>query len=134
GGRRRRQPWPRGRAAFPPPPAPVDRAEKPAAMDKPAAMGMVEGPLKNVDAAAGTVQVSTGPFGLLWRTLAVNRDTRIQVEGHEGGLADLREGSRVKAAYETRDGRNVATEIDVVPPTADQHKNPSSSLGQKQYA
>src|SRR5207247_11357967 len=78
-------------------------------------MGMLEGAVKKVDPAAGTVQVSSGPFGILGRTLEVTTDTQIQVEGRQGSLTDLREGAKVKAAYESRDGKNVATQIEVRP-------------------
>jgi hypothetical protein len=50
------------------------------------------------------------------RTLAVNGDTQVQIEGRKATLADLSEGTQVKAAYEVRDGKNVATHVDVTPP------------------
>jgi Cu/Ag efflux protein CusF len=75
----------------------------------------LEGAVKKVDPGAGTVQVSSGPFGLFRRTLDVTSGTEIQVEGRRGTLADLQQGSKVKASYETRDGRNLATQIDVMP-------------------
>ena len=91
-----------------PPPRP---AEPPTA-------GMLEGSVKKIDPAARTVQVSWGPFGLLGRTLEVTSDTQIQVEGRQGTLADVREGAKVKAAYETREGKNVAKQIEVMPAEA----------------
>jgi len=78
-------------------------------------MGIVEGSVKKVDPAARSVQVSTGLFGLLGRTLEVNDQTQIQVEGREGTLADVREGAKVKASYEARDGKNTATQIEILP-------------------
>ena len=83
--------------------------------EKALTMGMLEGAVKKVDPAAGTVQVSSGPLGILGRTLEVTNDTQIQVEGRQGSLTDLREGAKVKAAYESRDGKNVATQIEVMP-------------------
>jgi hypothetical protein len=87
----------------------------------------VEGPVKNVDPAAQTLRVSSGLFGLMGRTLEVTDQTQIQVEGRQGTLADIREGAKVRASYESRDGRNVATRIDVMPASASEM--PSSRSG-----
>ncbi len=98
------------------PPAGSSPAEKPA-MDKPAT-GIVEGSVKKVDAATKSVQVSAGLLGLAGRTLEVDEQTQIQVDGRQGSLADLREGDKVKASYESRDGKNLATRIEVMPAAA----------------
>lgn len=79
------------------------------------ATGMLEGAVKKVDPGAGTVQISSGPLGIFGRTLEVNSSTQIQVEGRQGSLADLQEGAKIKASYESREGKNVATRIEVVP-------------------
>src|SRR5436309_5193206 len=92
-------------------------------------MGMLEGAVKKVDPAAGTLQVSSGPFGILGRTLEVTTDTQIQVEGRQGTLADLREGTKVKASYESRDGKNVAKQIDVM--TESEEKGRSGQTEEK---
>jgi hypothetical protein len=78
--------------------------------------GSLEGKVQKVDQMAGTVRVSTGWFGLIPRTLAVTGDTQVQIEGRKATLADVSEGAQVKAAYEVRDGKNVATHIDVAQP------------------
>jgi hypothetical protein len=78
--------------------------------------GLLEGAVKEVNPGAGTLQVSTGPFGMFWKTLEVTGDTRIQVEGRQAALADIREGAMVKASYETRETKNVATKIEVTAP------------------
>jgi Cu/Ag efflux protein CusF len=78
--------------------------------------GIFEGSVKKVDPGAGTVQVSSGLFGLLGRTLQVTGDTQIQVEGRQATLADIQEGANVKASYEVRDGKSVATRLEVMPP------------------
>ena len=96
--------------------------------EKALTMGMLEGAVKKVDPAAGTLQVSSGPFGILGRTLEVTTDTQIQVEGRHGSLADLREGAKVKAAYESRNGKNVATQIEVMP--AQENQRSSGTGGQ----
>ncbi len=75
---------------------------------------LIDGPVKKVDPASKTVQV--GWFlGLFRTTLAVTEDTRIAVEGSKGTIADIREGARVKASYEFRDGKNFAKSIEVMP-------------------
>ena len=96
--------------------------------EKALTMGMLEGAVKKVDPAAGTLQVSSGPFGILGRTLEVTTDTQIQVEGRQGSLTDLREGAKVKAAYESRNGKNVATQIEVMP--AQENQRSSGTGGQ----
>jgi len=80
-----------------------------------ASMGLLEGNVKNVDPGAGTLQVSYGPFGIFRRTIEVNNDTFIQVEGREATLADIREGETVRASYERRESKDVATSVEVLP-------------------
>lgn len=75
----------------------------------------VEGTVKKVDPTSGRVQISSGLFGMFGRTLEVRPDTQIQVEGRQSSLADIREGDRVKAAYEVREGQSIAKSIDVLP-------------------
>ena len=104
-------------AQMQPPPSgapPAAPAEKPRAVEKPTS-GMLEGSVKKVDPGANQVQVSSGLFGIIGKTLEVNSDTQIQLEGRQATLADLREGAKVKASYETRDGKNFATRIEVMP-------------------
>jgi hypothetical protein len=73
------------------------------------------GTLKKVDAVGKTVEVSSGLFGILGRTLEITDDTRIRAEGRPEGLTALREGARVRAEYESRDGKNIAKSIEVMP-------------------
>ncbi len=75
----------------------------------------MEGKLKRVEGSSETVVVSVGPLGLLGKTFEVNSDTQIEVEGREARFADLREGARAKVFYEERNGRSVATRIEVMP-------------------
>ena len=91
----------------------------PAPARKAPSMGTLEGSVKKVDPSASTVQVSSGFFGFFSKTLEVDDNTLILTEGRPGSLADLQEGTKVKASYETRDGRNIATHIDVAPPEAE---------------
>ena len=73
----------------------------------------IEGTVGKVDALGKTVGVSTGFFGLLGRTLQVDDGTLIRVQGQPASLTEIKEGARVKASYEVRDGKNVARMIDV---------------------
>jgi Cu/Ag efflux protein CusF len=84
-------------------------------VSRPVVNTALKGTVKKVDPGARTVQVSSGLLGLFGRTLEVNSDTQIQVEGKQATLADIHEGSKVKASYETREGKNIATRIDVMP-------------------
>jgi Cu/Ag efflux protein CusF len=74
----------------------------------------VEGKVSKVDSATQTVRVSSGFLGMFGRTLEVTGNTDIQMDGRQASLADIREGARVKAAYEQRNGKNVATRIEVM--------------------
>ena len=76
---------------------------------------LLEGTVKSVDPTTGTVQVSTGLFGLFGKTLKLSEDTEVQVDGKLGSLTEIREGAKVRVAYEVRDGKNVATHIELVP-------------------
>ncbi|HEU4439672.1 MAG TPA: hypothetical protein VFT36_10510 [Methylomirabilota bacterium] len=75
--------------------------------------GIIEGKLTRVDGRTETVDVSIGPLSLLGKTLEVHPDTLIQVNGREARFADLQEGAKVKAFYEERGAKLVATRIEV---------------------
>ena len=75
----------------------------------------VEGAVKEVDSGAQTVKISTGLFGIMRRTLDVNEQTLIHLDGQQATIADIREGTQVKAAYEPREGKNIALLIEVMP-------------------
>jgi Cu/Ag efflux protein CusF len=78
---------------------------------------LIDGPVKKVDPTAKTVQVGWF-FGLLSTTLEVTEGTHIAVEGATASLQDVREGDEVKASYETRDGKYIATSIEAMRPEA----------------
>ena len=101
--------WAQAQMPMPAPPMAPAQPASPAA-------GSLEGKVKQVDLTAGTVRVSTGWFGLVGKTLSVTGDTQVQAEGRQGTLTEVSEGAQVKASYEVRDGKNVATHIDVMPP------------------
>src|SRR5262249_13231763 len=88
-------------------PAPTHPADK-------VSSSTVEGTVKKVEPGAGNLEVSSGPLGILGKKLEVTDSTQILVEGRQATLADVREGAKVKASYENRDGKNVATQINVM--------------------
>jgi Cu/Ag efflux protein CusF len=75
----------------------------------------LEGTVKKVDKAARTVEISVGQLGLWAKTLELTNRTQIETEGQRATLADIAEGVKVKASYETRAGKSFATHIDLVP-------------------
>lgn len=97
-----------------PPPAPTPGVQAPPPAAAPVA-NTVEGKVKRVDPVARTISVSSGWLGFLsGKTLEVGPDTQITVAGKESSLAAVREGATVRASYETRDGKMVATRIEVL--------------------
>jgi len=75
--------------------------------------GVIEGKLTRVDGRTETVDVSIGLLGLLGKTIEVNHDTLIRVDGREARFADLQEGAKVKAFYEERGAKLVGTRLEV---------------------
>jgi len=98
-----------------PTPTPVPAPNRPMTETTRPVTGMVEGTVKKIDPASGTLRISSGLFGLFGKTLQVGPDTRISVDGRDSSLAEVREGTRVKASYETRNGLTVATRIEAMP-------------------
>ena len=98
-----------------PPPAPTPGVQTPPPAAPPAAH-VVEGKVRHVDPITRTVSVGSGWLGFLFsRTLEVGPDTQIMVAGKDASLAAIQEGAKVRAAYESRAGRMVATRIEVLP-------------------
>lgn len=97
-------------AQSPPAPQPPT-AERPSVPS----VSSVEGTVKKVDPTNGKVEVSSGLFGFFGRTLEVTPNTVIQVEGRQSTLSDIREGDKVRAAYEVREGQSIAKSINVMP-------------------
>ncbi len=96
-------PKPAPPAAAPMTPSPLPPQEK-----------TIDGPVKGVDPIEKTVKV--GWFmGLFSTTLHVDDNTQIAAQGSKLSLVGIREGDRVKASYESRDGDNVAKSINVEP-------------------
>jgi hypothetical protein len=69
----------------------------------------------DASARAGDAQGEAGRFGLLGATVRVADDTQIRIMGQPASLADIKEGAKVKASYEVRDGNNLAKSIEVMP-------------------
>jgi hypothetical protein len=44
---------------------------------------------------------------------ALDENTQIMIEGKTGNLEDLKEGSKVKASSQEKDGKNIATMLEV---------------------
>jgi Cu/Ag efflux protein CusF len=93
--------------------------------------GTVEGTVLKVDSMGGKVEVSSEVssrlFGLFGTTLQVKPDTQIQVEGRQTSLTDIREGDKVKASYEIREGQSIARSIQITPiPEAPKESPPRS--------
>lgn len=75
----------------------------------------MQGKVKRVDPGARTISVSSGWLGFLFgKTLEIGPDTQITVAGKDSSLAAVREGATVRASYETRAGKMVATRIEVL--------------------
>lgn len=87
---------------------------------------VMDGPVKRVDPLARTISVGW-LLGFASTTLEVTDDTRIAVEGTTGSLQDIREGDEVKAAYEARDGKNIAKSIEVTEAEPEPQRVPAPS-------
>jgi Cu/Ag efflux protein CusF len=67
----------------------------------------LEATVQSVDVAGKEVSLDNG------QKLVLDDTTTITMEGKEGKLEDLKTGSKVKASYEEKDGKNVASKIEV---------------------
>jgi hypothetical protein len=67
----------------------------------------VEGTLQSVDVAGKELSLDNG------QKLVLDDATTITMQGKEGKLEDLAAGAKVKASYEEKDGKNVASKIEV---------------------
>lgn len=94
-----------------PSPHPLQPTGRIARLDRGA--GVIEGKLTRVDGRTETVDVSIGLLGLLGKTIEIDHDTLIQVDGREARFADLQEGAKVKAFYQERGAKLVGTRLEV---------------------
>ncbi|MGE5850980.1 MAG: DUF1344 domain-containing protein [Candidatus Methylomirabilota bacterium] len=67
----------------------------------------MEGKIQSIDTAGKQMVLDNGT------TLVWDETTAISVEGKEGKLEDLKEGLKVKASYQEKDGKNVVEKIEV---------------------
>jgi len=72
-----------------------------------AAAADMEGKIQSIDTASKEIVLDDGT------KLAWDDSTNIVVEGKEGKLEDLKEGAKIKASYEEKDGKNVAAALEV---------------------
>jgi Cu/Ag efflux protein CusF len=66
-----------------------------------------EGMIKSVDPAAKEVALDNG------MVITFDDTTTVTIQGAMGKLEDLKEGAKVKASYDEKDGKNVATSLEV---------------------
>jgi len=67
----------------------------------------LDGTVQSVDPAAKEISLDSG------QKLVVDDSTTITMQGKDGKLEDLQAGAKVKASYEEKDGKNVASKIEV---------------------
>ena len=72
-----------------------------------AAAADMEAKIQAIDTASKEVVLDDGT------KLVLDDSTNIMIEGKEGKLEDLKEGAKVKASYEEKDGKNVAASLEV---------------------
>jgi Cu/Ag efflux protein CusF len=68
----------------------------------------LEGMIQSIDSGSKEVALDNGS------KIALDDSTTITIEGKEGKLEDLKEGAKVKASYEEKDGKNVADKLEVM--------------------
>ncbi len=67
----------------------------------------VEGKIEAVNPMSKEILLDNG------LPLTTNDDTTIMIEGKPTGFQAIKEGGKVKASYEEKDGKNVATTLEV---------------------
>ncbi len=72
-----------------------------------AAAADMEGKIQSIDTASKEIVLEDGT------KLVCDDSTSIMLEGKEAKLDDLKEGAKVKASYEEKDGKNVAATLEV---------------------
>lgn len=73
----------------------------------------LEGTVQAVDRSTRALRIAHQPAPVLETILLMTDDTRIQIRGRPGSLADIQRGTRVRASYQDRYGINVARHIEI---------------------
>ena len=74
----------------------------------PTSAANIEGTVQSVDSMRSQISLDNGS------QVAVDDSTRIiTMDGKEGRLEDLKPGAKVKASYEEKDGKNIASTVEV---------------------
>ena len=77
------------------------------AMAGAAAAADVEGKIQSLDPAGNQLVLEDGT------TLVLTEDTTMTMDGNWVKLDELKEGAKVKASYQEKDGKNVAETVEV---------------------
>jgi len=72
-----------------------------------AAAAEMEGKIQSIDPTNKQLSLDNGA------TLVWEEAIQITIEGKEGKLEDLKEGAKVKAGYEEKDGKNMVKTLEV---------------------
>ena len=72
-----------------------------------AAAAEMEGKIQSIDPTNKQLSLDNGTT-LVWEEVI-----QITIEGKEGKLEDLKEGAKVKAGYEEKDGKNMVKTLEV---------------------
>lgn len=67
----------------------------------------MEGTIQSIDTSSKELALDNGS------KIVLDDATTISLEGKEGKLEDLKEGTKVKASFEEKDGKNVAQKLEV---------------------
>jgi Cu/Ag efflux protein CusF len=67
----------------------------------------MEGKIQSIDTSSKEIVLDNGT------KLICDDNTNIRMEGKDGKLEDLKEGTKVKSSYEEKDGKNVAAMLEV---------------------
>lgn len=66
-----------------------------------------EGMIKSVDTATKEVALDNG------MVIVLDDSTSVMIQGATAKLEDLKEGTKIKASYDEKDGKNVANSLEV---------------------
>jgi hypothetical protein len=81
-----------------------------------AAAAEVEGKIQAINPVSKKILLDNG------LALATTDDTTITIEGKPSGFRSVKEGGKVKASYEAKDGQNLAITLDVSEPGSEDER------------